>query len=176
MKHTNLYRTIQDLKKLEKKELIEAVELHKGRFEWWSEKDGWSCDYQYPIVAVNLSGLYPNPLDVCVRCVFLDENKNIHIIGEDKEYGDEIEVDICDIFVGHVGYIIDAIPPTNEMLEEWFYNLSFNELENITRLKQQDFSPKDGFQEFVDACHDWWKNSDMFTKIFTYEKSNNYGT
>lgn len=40
--------------------------------------------------------------------------------------------------------------------EEWFRGADFKTLERISGLRQDDFSPEDGYQDFVDAVHRWW--------------------
>ena len=40
--------------------------------------------------------------------------------------------------------------------EEWWENTDFPTMERITGCRQTDFSPEDGYQEFVDACNEWW--------------------
>ncbi|MFS2717026.1 hypothetical protein AAH068_19150 [Bacteroides uniformis] len=39
--------------------------------------------------------------------------------------------------------------------EEWWENTDFPTMERITGCRQTDFSPEDGYQEFVDACNEW---------------------
>ena len=61
---------------------------------------------------------------------------------------------------------------TEKILNEWWYNTEFKEMEKITRLIQSDFNPEDGYQEFVDACDNWWENLSKEDKQDVY---NNYG-
>ena len=61
---------------------------------------------------------------------------------------------------------------TEKKLNEWWYNTEFKEMEKITRLNQSDFSPEDGYQDFVDVCDNWWENLSEEDKQDVY---NNYG-
>ena len=47
---------------------------------------------------------------------------------------------------------------TKAMVNEWWNNTPFWLMENITGYRQDDFSPEDGYQDFVDACDTWWDN------------------
>ena len=54
----------------------------------------------------------------------------------------------------------------------WFSGTEFKELEKITGLRQDDFSPEDGYQDFVDACHDWWDNKNREEKEIVFNQFN----
>lgn len=43
-----------------------------------------------------------------------------------------------------------------EKIANWWNNTPFWLMENITGYRQDDFSQEDGYQDFVDACDDWW--------------------
>jgi hypothetical protein len=45
---------------------------------------------------------------------------------------------------------------TKAVVDEWWGNCGFREMEFITGFKMTDFDPEDGYQEFVDACDEWW--------------------
>ena len=45
---------------------------------------------------------------------------------------------------------------TEKELNTWWGQTDFREMEKITRLRQLDFSPEDGYQDFVDVCDNWW--------------------
>lgn len=45
---------------------------------------------------------------------------------------------------------------TKTQLNEWFNKQDFNTLEDITGYCHLDFDPEDGYQDFVDACHEYW--------------------
>ena len=45
-----------------------------------------------------------------------------------------------------------------EKIENWWNNTPFWLMENITGYRQDDFSPEDGYQDFIDACDAWWQS------------------
>lgn len=52
------------------------------------------------------------------------------------------------------------VRPTSYMLaeaEQWWGNSDFPTMERLTGYRQDDFDPEDGYQDFVDACNNWWK-------------------
>lgn len=61
---------------------------------------------------------------------------------------------------------------TKEKLNDWFQSLDFISMEKITRLKQRNFSAEDGYQDFVDACENWWNSIDLEEKKSIYEEWN----
>lgn len=54
-------------------------------------------------------------------------------------------------------------------VNNWWANVSFDTMEEITGFRMADFSPEDGYQEFVDACNDWWDWIDLDNKIIYYQ-------
>lgn len=61
---------------------------------------------------------------------------------------------------------------SKETLNEWWNSCGFKEMELITGYKQYEFSPDDGYQDFVDACNDWWEYLPTQEKINLYELYN----
>jgi hypothetical protein len=59
---------------------------------------------------------------------------------------------------------------TKAQLDEWWGLCGFKEMEFITGFRQIDFSPEDGYQDFVDACDEWWD------KLKISEKRNIYNS
>jgi hypothetical protein len=57
-------------------------------------------------------------------------------------------------------------------LNEWWGAQGFREMEKITGLRQRDFSPEDGYQDFVDACDAWWVSLSYVDKVFIYKDFN----
>ena len=45
---------------------------------------------------------------------------------------------------------------TEAVVNEWWADSSFREMEKITGFRMTDFNSEDGYQEFVDACDEWW--------------------
>lgn len=44
-----------------------------------------------------------------------------------------------------------------QQMQEWWGSLDFKEMERISGFQQDVFSPEDGYQDFVDACNNWWR-------------------
>ena len=44
-----------------------------------------------------------------------------------------------------------------QQMQEWWGSLDFKEMERISGFRQDVFSPEDGYQDFVDACNNWWR-------------------
>lgn len=57
-------------------------------------------------------------------------------------------------------------------LDNWFAELDFQELESITGFRQYNFDPEDGYQDFVDACDNWWKELSTGEKKEIYNEYN----
>ena len=55
-----------------------------------------------------------------------------------------------------------------ERIEEWWGAADFKTMECITGYCQTDFSPEEGYQAFVDACHEWWDGQTTDEKISVY--------
>jgi hypothetical protein len=41
-------------------------------------------------------------------------------------------------------------------------------MERVTRYRQLDCNPEDGYQEFVDVCNGWWNEKTAEEKISIY--------
>jgi hypothetical protein len=54
----------------------------------------------------------------------------------------------------------------------WWKETDFSQMERITRFRQIDFDPEDGYQAFVDACDTWWKELDMEEKTEIWQEYN----
>lgn len=232
MKHTDFFTQTRAIKAKEYDELYAAIEAHGGIYEWDLASD------DYPIIAVNVESTCPNPTDVEIEKVFI-ENGMLRIRGKDKEYGENIRFEPTDVFAGHLSFIIDDIPSiggvddvtgrqtdfpittvsrddvtasgydTSNLSDEkmaelakrmgdaylddgywddlkiiadqlnipsvadsWFQSLEFKEMERVTGFRQDDFSPDDGYQDFVDACEDWWHKQSKAQKQMIYNERN----
>jgi hypothetical protein len=44
------------------------------------------------------------------------------------------------------------------MYNKWWNSSDFITMEKITRFRQFDFDPDEGYQAFVDACDEFWEN------------------
>ena len=58
---------------------------------------------------------------------------------------------------------------SNKTLNEWWGEQGFREMERITGFRQSDFDPEDGYQDFVDACDNWWDSLAYSDKISIYK-------
>ncbi|WP_455674194.1 hypothetical protein [Phocaeicola sp.] len=230
MKHTDFFAQTRAIKIQEYKELYAAVEAHGGTYEW-NLSEG-----NYPTIAVNVDSIYPNPMDMNIYKVSIQDGI-LQIYGEDKEYGNNIPFKLKDVFAGHLSSIIDYIPaagdvdevtclqesfpiahirrdeisswgydvsniPDNTMAElarrmgnaycengywedlrtiagnldiplivnAWFNDMEFKEMERVTGFRQDDFSPDEGYQDFVDVCEDWWKRKTDTQKQSIYHE------
>lgn len=45
---------------------------------------------------------------------------------------------------------------TEAVVNAWWGDCSFREMEKITGFRMTDFNSEDGYQEFVDVCDEWW--------------------
>lgn len=101
MKHTDFHSLIRKIKEQERQELIKAVIAHGGSYNWEDEEEK-------PIIATNAK-YWEDPIDVNITHVYIIDG-DLRIYGEEKGSGTPVEIDPCDVFVGHISYIIDKIP------------------------------------------------------------------
>ena len=59
-----------------------------------------------------------------------------------------------------------------ERMEAWWGETDFREMERITGFCQDDFSPEDGYQDFVDACSEWWEKMTYDEKRAVFNEHN----
>lgn len=59
---------------------------------------------------------------------------------------------------------------TKAQLDAWWGNTEFWEMEQITGYRQDDFDPEDGYQDFVDACDEWWEKQSYSNKLYLYNQ------
>lgn len=112
MKHSDFYKQYRELEALEREELKKAVLAHGGEFRFQTE-DGESIgDIQAPIVMAGDRHWDSNCDCIITRVAVV--NGGLEIYGYDKEYGDK-EMWLDDVEFGHLSYIIDEIPETNEV-------------------------------------------------------------
>lgn len=106
MKYTDFFRTIKRIKQHLTKELEAAVRAHGGSYTWEDEDE---C----PIVAANPERCDPDPLDICINSVSLDSHGVLQFEATEKLSGYEIsELSVDDIFVEHLGFIIEYMEET----------------------------------------------------------------
>lgn len=101
MEHTDYSKLLKHVKQHAIDELKAALKAHGGSYSWETEDD---C----PIVAANPDDYEPEPLDVCIHSISVDCYGDFVFEATGKESGYEIDyLCIDDIFVEHIGYIID---------------------------------------------------------------------
>ena len=109
MKHTDYQTKINEIKALECEELKLAIEAHGGCYEWGGENIG-----NAPIIAINSNKSEPEPQDIEVTKVAILDGQ-LKISGVDNKYREPVKFDVDDIFAGHLSFIIDYIPATDEI-------------------------------------------------------------
>jgi hypothetical protein len=62
---------------------------------------------------------------------------------------------------------------TMKEIQNWWQNCDFKTMEEITGFKQSQFNPEDGYQEFVDACDNWWNEKPISEKMKIYKEYQN---
>ena len=59
---------------------------------------------------------------------------------------------------------------TKAQLDEWWGNCDFKTMEFVTGYCQYTFSPEDGYQDFVDACDEYWDKLSYSQKLSLYKE------
>ena len=128
LKDFSIYDSVQEVKHREQEALAEALRLRGDKvddgYEWHFEgeltnerEQSQAClDYaerggrrrsQCPIVAAYD---YDEPCDVVILSVRVDKDGDLTIIGDEKnDRGNEHEIDVDEIFAGHIDFIISEI-------------------------------------------------------------------
>ena len=57
-------------------------------------------------------------------------------------------------------------------VQAWWNELEFEHLIRITGYHPTDFNPEDGYQDFVDACNDYWEKLSYEDKLSHYNEFN----
>ena len=102
MKHSDFYSKINEIQQQERQELFSAVQAHDGCYEWKEGKE-------HPIIAITPDNTIPNPIDVNVTKVWI-ENGILHLCGEEKNDRYEIKFKPDEVFAGHLSFIIGYLP------------------------------------------------------------------
>jgi hypothetical protein len=137
MEHTDFDRKIEQIKQQETAELIAAVNAHGGKFQWPMEDD--DDNMERPIIAINPDSKYPNPTDVEVISVCVNSGR-LELIGLEKNDGYEIPFTPEEVFPGHLSFIIDYIPETEDIKDVTKQTVSFP-IASVSRddLKERGF-------------------------------------
>lgn len=114
MIHTDFYEMLRDIKRKEQAELRAALEAHGGIYAWWNDDEGWIDDTDgYPMIAVNLNHICPGPVDAIIRSVSIVDGR---LCFDAVDHDDNVlEFTADDVFAGHLSFIIDYIPATDEV-------------------------------------------------------------
>ena len=104
LKDFSIYDSVQEVKHREQEELAERLKL---RGEKVYDGYEWHFEGECPIVAAYD---YDEPCDVVILSVRVDEDGYFTIIGDEKnDRGNEHEIDVDEIFAGHLDFIISEI-------------------------------------------------------------------
>lgn len=60
-----------------------------------------------------------------------------------------------------------------ERVNSWWADADFPMMEKVTGYRQSCFSPEEGYQDFVDACDEWWAQKTAIEKLHIFEEHNN---
>ena len=107
MKCSNFYNIVKQVKQHEQKELKAALEAWGGSFDFEAHQET-----DRPIIAVNMDNCEPEPQDVYVNSVAIDEDGFLTLQCTGKLDGENYEVEPDDVFAGHLDYVIGYIPET----------------------------------------------------------------
>ena len=104
LKDFSIYDSVQEVKRREQKELAERLRLRGEKVDDGYE---WHFEGECPIVAAYD---YEEPCDVVILSVRVDKDGYFTIIGDEKnDRGFEHEIDVNEIFAGHIDFIIAEI-------------------------------------------------------------------
>ena len=100
----SVYDSVQEIKRRERKELIQAVRQYGKQVEDGVE---YRFDGECPIVAAYD---YEEPADVVILTVKVDKDDNLIIMGDEKnDRGNVQSIEADDIFAGQVDFITQSI-------------------------------------------------------------------
>lgn len=109
MKHSNFHAKVNQVKSLEQEELKKAVTSHGGVYQWNTENDNG-----YPVITINADLNNPQPQNIKVSEVTLvDDRLNIYAVS--MKDNSPVTFTVDDVFAGQLSFVIDCIPPTNEL-------------------------------------------------------------
>lgn len=120
MKHTDLYNEYKKLDALERDELIAAIKAHGGEYVFIHvDEDGYydseERDNFSPIISASASWM-AEYVDFYISRVAVDSNGALTIYGWPKETLSDV-MKITDVAHGHLGYITDMIPETEDITD-----------------------------------------------------------
>ena len=104
LKNYSIYDSVQEVKHREQEELAETLRQYGE-----SVDDGyeWHFEGECPIIAAYD---YDEPCDVVILAVRVDKDGKLTIIGDEKnDRGNEHEIDVDEIFAGHLEFVTSEI-------------------------------------------------------------------
>lgn len=105
----------QEIKHLEQKELIQALKKYGDKVD-----NGFEILFKVesPIIAVSGE---ESPYDAIITSVRVDSDDDITLLGYDKTYCDDShEIDVNDVFCGHLEFVTSYILPYYEVVMKCF--------------------------------------------------------
>ena len=104
LKNFSIHESVQEVKHREQVELSNALRFHGKQVDDGYE---WHFEGECPIVAAYD---YDEPCDVVILSVRVNRYGKLIIIGDEKnDRGNEHEIEVDDIFCGHLDYLISEI-------------------------------------------------------------------
>ena len=104
LKNFSIHESVQEVKYREQVELSNALRLHGKQVDGGYE---WHFEGECPCVAAYD---YDEPCDVVILAAKVDEDGDITLIGDQKnDRGNEHEIDVDEIFAGHLNFVTSAI-------------------------------------------------------------------
>ena len=104
LKDFSIYDSVQEVKCREQEELAAALRLHGEKVDEGYE---WHFEGECPIIAAYD---YDEPCDVVILAVRVNKDGKLTIIGDEKnDRGNEHEIEIDEIFAGHLEFVTSEI-------------------------------------------------------------------
>lgn len=104
LKNFSIYDSVQEIKHREQEKLAAALRLHGDKVD---DDYEWHFKGECPIVAAYD---YDEPCDVVILSVRVDKDGYFTIIGDEKnDRGNEHEIDVDEIFAGHLDFVTAEI-------------------------------------------------------------------
>ena len=104
LKDFTINESVREVQHREQEELTEKLHLYGKRVE-----DGWEWHFEDECPCVAAYD-YDEPCDVVILAAKVDEDGDITIIGDEKnDRGNEHEIDVDEIFAGHLDFVTSAI-------------------------------------------------------------------
>ena len=104
MGHTEFDVYFKKIRKQIEKELVEALKAHGCEYYWDKQEDA-------PIVSACDMGFQNQLINARIKSLKLFDDY-IEVEAEDVESGESVSIEINDIFIEHLPYLIDYIPST----------------------------------------------------------------